>query len=127
MASAVELQQYRREFWLGVVREGLSTVAAARQACVSEQVGRRWFRECGGVAPVDLTEPRGRYLSLSEREELSRGLAAGESLRVIAAGLGRAPSTVSREVTGNGGRADYRALAADQAAWARRSGRSRRS
>jgi IS30 family transposase len=56
---------------------------------------------------------------LVEREEISRGLAAGESLRVIAAGLGRAPSTVSREVAANGGRADYRAVTADRAAWAR--------
>jgi IS30 family transposase len=58
-------------------------------------------------------------LSLAEREEISRGLAAGHSLRVIAAALGRAPSTVSREVAGNGGPRGYRALCADRAAWAR--------
>ncbi len=66
--------------------------------------------------------PRRRWelrLSLAEREEISRGLAAGESLRAIAAGWGRAPSTVSREITRNGGRGRYRALAADRAAWAR--------
>jgi transposase len=51
MASTVELQQYRRKFWRAVVRDGLSTVGAARQAGVSEQVGRRWFREGGGVTP----------------------------------------------------------------------------
>jgi IS30 family transposase len=56
---------------------------------------------------------------LAEREEISRGLAAGMSLRAIAAVLGRAPSTVSREVAGNGGRAGYRALAADGTAWVR--------
>jgi IS30 family transposase len=55
-------------------------------------------------------------LSLSEREEISRGLAAGLSIRAIAVGLGRAPSTVSREVNGNGGRPRYRALAADRQA-----------
>src|SRR5215212_4957678 len=72
----------------------------------------------GGVGPA----PRRRgplRLSLAEREEISRGLAAGLSLRAISAGLGRAPSTVSREVTRNGGRGRYRALSADQAAWAR--------
>ena len=55
-------------------------------------------------------------LSLAEREEISRGLAAGESLRVIARGLGRAPSTVAREVARNGGPASYRACRADRAA-----------
>jgi IS30 family transposase len=58
-------------------------------------------------------------LSLVEREEISRGLAAGLSLRAIAAGLGRAPSTVSREVAGQGGRRGYRAARADQLAWSR--------
>ena len=55
-------------------------------------------------------------LSLEEREEISRGLAAGESLRSIAARIGRAPSTVSREVNHNGGPARYRASKADLAA-----------
>ena len=57
-----------------------------------------------------------RRLSLAEREEISRGLAGGDSLRQIAAGLGRAPSTVSREVNANGGRSGYRALRADRSA-----------
>ncbi|HEY9375506.1 MAG TPA: IS30 family transposase [Jiangellaceae bacterium] len=55
-------------------------------------------------------------LSTTEREEISRGLAAGESLRVIAGRLARAPSTVSREVARNGGRPIYRACRADRAA-----------
>jgi len=55
-------------------------------------------------------------LSLAEREEISRGLAGGESLRAIAVRLGRAPSTISREVTANGGRRRYRACPADRAA-----------
>jgi IS30 family transposase len=58
-------------------------------------------------------------LSVAEREEISRGLAAGFSVRSIAARLGRAPSTVSREVTRNGGRVGYRAVVADHVAWAR--------
>ena len=65
-------------------------------------------------------------LSLLEREEISRGLAAGESLRVIAGRLGRAPSTVSREVTANGGVRRYRACTADRAA-VRRSRRPKAS
>ena len=55
-------------------------------------------------------------LSLAEREEISRGLAAGDSLRAIAGRLGRAPSTVSREVARNGGRGRYRACNADRVA-----------
>src|SRR5215469_15399789 len=55
-------------------------------------------------------------LSLAEREEISRGLAAGRSLRGIASGLGRAPSTVCREVAANGGPGRYRACAADRRA-----------
>jgi IS30 family transposase len=58
-------------------------------------------------------------LSLEECEEISRGLAAGVSLRSIALGLGRSPSTISREVAGNGGRRRYRATVADQQAWTR--------
>lgn len=58
-------------------------------------------------------------LTLGEREEISRGIAAGCSIRQIAGQLGRAPSTVSREIARNGGRADYRASVADKAAWQR--------
>jgi transposase, IS30 family len=60
-----------------------------------------------------------RCLSVAEREEISRGVAAGESCRQIAARLGRAPSTVSRELGRNGGRSHYRAQAADVAAFGR--------
>jgi IS30 family transposase len=72
----------------------------------------------GGIRPA----PRKRAavaLTLPEREEISRGLAAGTSVRAIAARLDRAPSTVSREVQRNGGRAAYRASAADACAWER--------
>ncbi len=79
---------------------------------------QRVLGETGGIRPA----PRyrsGRSLSLAEREEISRGVAAGQSLRCIAASLGRAPSTVSREINRNGGRRQYRANKADQAAWHR--------
>src|SRR6266511_1516085 len=64
---------------------------------------RDLLKRCGGVRPV--LRHRGELrLSLAEREEISRGLAAGLSLPAIAAGLGRAASRVSREVAGNAGR-----------------------
>lgn len=56
---------------------------------------------------------------MSEREEISRGIVAGNTIRAIASHLGRAPSTVSREIRRNGGRRRYRANKADQAAWDR--------
>ena len=58
-------------------------------------------------------------LSLEEREEISRALVTGESIRSIAARLGRAPSTISRELKRNGGRECYRATQAESAAWER--------
>jgi IS30 family transposase len=88
---------------------------------VARELGRahgsvRWMVESsGGVRP----RPRirsSRHLSWEEREEISRGMAAGESLRSIASRLDRSASTVSREVARNGGRSRYRALRADRAA-----------
>ncbi|MFB3083255.1 MAG: IS30 family transposase [Gammaproteobacteria bacterium] len=70
----------------------------------------------GGVRPAGRTRSR-LSLSLAEREEISRGIVCGHSMRVIAASLGRAPSTVSREIRRNDGRRRYRANQADQAAW----------
>ncbi len=58
-------------------------------------------------------------LTLTQREEISRALAAGESIHCVAARLGRAASTVSRELHGNGGKSCYRAARADEAAWER--------
>ena len=78
----------------------------------------RILRRTGGIRPPNRTRSR-RTVSLAEREEISRGVVSGRSLRSIAASLGRVPSTVSREVNGNGGRGGYRANQADQAAWDR--------
>ncbi len=77
---------------------------------------QRILSEAGGIRPRQRVRSR-LALSLSEREEISRGIVAGRSMRSIAASLGRAPSTVSRELRRNGGRRDYRASDADQAAW----------
>ena len=72
----------------------------------------------GGIRPPVRRRGSGA-LSLSEREEISRGLSIKHSLRAIAQQLGRAPSTISREVLRNGGSAGYSATASDQAAWDR--------
>jgi len=74
--------------------------------------------ETGGIRPRRRSRSR-LALTLAEREEISRGMVAGQSLRAIAALLGRAPSTVSREINRNEGRLHYRASRADQAAWDR--------
>ncbi len=72
----------------------------------------------GGIRPPQRRRSQ-RALTLPEREEISRGLVAGQSLRSIATTLGRAPSTVGREINRNGGRRRYRANQAEQAAWDR--------
>ena len=76
------------------------------------------IREHGGVPPRERRRSR-LALTAIEREEISRGVAAGESARRIAARLGRAPSTVTRELDRNGGRRRYRAADADRHAWQR--------
>jgi IS30 family transposase len=70
----------------------------------------------GGIRPLQRVRSS-LALSLSEREEISRGVVAGRSMRSIAASLGRAASTVSREIRRHGGCQGYRASHADQAAW----------
>lgn len=72
----------------------------------------------GGIRPPDRKRSR-LSLTLDEREEISRGIVAGLSIRAIATNLGRAASTVSREIKRNGGNSKYRAASADQAAWDR--------
>ncbi len=74
--------------------------------------------ENGGVMPR-VRQRSKRHLSLAEREDISRGLAAGKSLRSIASELSRAASTLSREVARHGGRQRYRAAGADERAWDR--------
>lgn len=72
----------------------------------------------GGVQPYERKRST-RQLSAAEREEISRGLVAGLSLREVACQLERSPSTISREVNRNGGRRAYRATTAEKAAWER--------
>ena len=72
----------------------------------------------GGIAPASRRRAS-VALKLEEREEISRGIAAGQSIRLIARGLRRSPSTVSREIGRNGGCSAYRASEADTRAWER--------
>jgi IS30 family transposase len=100
-------------------------------ASVAAEVGRstrsvsRVLNRAGGIPPRAAARSALR-LTVAEREEVSRGLRGGESLRRIAGGLGRSPSTVSREVARNGGRRSYRAWRAEGRA-ARRARRPRRA
>jgi IS30 family transposase len=105
------------EIW-SRLRSGHSVKPTARALGKPTSTVRTYLLRCGGIRP-DPRHRAPRRLSVEEREEISRGLAAGLSLRAIAAGLGRSASTVSREVASNGGHRHYRATVADQAAWAR--------
>ena len=105
------------EIWVRL-RAGHAAKPTARQLGISASTVRTYLLRCGGIRP-DPRRRGPRRLSAQEREEISRGLAAGKSLREIAVQLGRAPSTISREVAINGGVHRYRAGRADQMAWAR--------
>jgi IS30 family transposase len=103
-------------FWR-LVREGLTTEAAAAGAGIGENTAFVHFRQAGGMAPFDLAEPSGRYLSFAERETIMVMRAQGRSVRAIAGELGRAPSTISREIAVNGSRTQpYRASTAHASA-----------
>jgi len=78
----------------------------------------RILAETGGIRPAQRCRSR-LALTLAEREEISRSAAAGQSIRSVARRLGRAPSTISREIMRNGGQECYRASLAEQAAWDR--------
>jgi len=79
---------------------------------------QRILAETGGIRPAPRCRSR-LALTLAEREEISRAAVAGHSMRSIAARLGRAPSTISREIKRNGGHECYRGSLADQSAWDR--------
>lgn len=79
---------------------------------------QRILAESGGIQPASRHRSR-LALTLAEREEISRSVVAGQSIRSIAFRLGRAPSTISRELRRNGGSQGYRANQADELAWVR--------
>jgi IS30 family transposase len=99
--------------------QGESVAQVARRFGKQQSSLYERIQAAGGVRPTIPTRAT-RHLTLEDREEISRGLAAGQSLRQIAGRLGRAPSTVAREVAANGGRSRYRAMRADRAAVQRR-------
>lgn len=107
--------QEKREMWARW-RAGESVSEIARALSVVRQSIHYHLMGSGGFAPPRRRRAS-RVLSIGEREEISRGLAAGDSLRQIARRVGRNPSTISREVARHGGRDCYRASVADRGAW----------
>src|SRR6058998_3451123 len=97
-------REHRVRFWEAIAR-GASSEKAAVEAGVLPSIGVRWFRKGGGMRPLTLAPVSGRYLSFTEREEIARQ-------------LGRAPSTISRELQRNAaigrGRVEYRASTAQR-------------
>jgi IS30 family transposase len=115
----VARREDRRRFW-ALIAAGLTSGDAAVGVGVSPPVGSRWFREAGGMPPSTLDRSSkplsGRYLSFAEREEIALLRAQGHGVREIARRLGRAASTISRELRRNaatrGGGLEYRATTA---------------
>lgn len=109
----------RRRFW-GAIATGLATEDAAIQSGVPPAIGTKWFRKAGGMAPAiygPSAKPlSGRYLSFAEREAVALFRAQGCSMREVARRLGRAASTISRELRRNAatrsGGLEYRATTA---------------
>jgi IS30 family transposase len=101
-----------------LISRGSSFEEAAAAAMCSKKTIQRLLSSVGGM-PARGTNRAELRLSLAEREEISLGLGGEESYRAIARRLKRAPSTISREVNGNGGRRRYRAVRADEAAYRR--------
>jgi IS30 family transposase len=132
MATHHSLMVVQRQFW-ELVAAGMSSEDAGRAVGVSNTCGSTWFRRFGGVNPrMQLAQGVKRSrLSLWERERIMIGTSQGESIRSIARGLGRAASTVMREIDKNGRTREapgrYRALhrfGGNRGGWDARSGYS---
>jgi IS30 family transposase len=108
----VAWREDRVRFWAAIAR-GVKTEEAAVEAGVSSPVAFRWFRHAGGVNPCLPPTVSGRYLSFAEREDIAIWHAQKLGVREIARGLGRSPSTISRELRRNAStrtfRLEYRA------------------
>jgi IS30 family transposase len=105
----------QRDFWRQIAL-GVTTAEAAENVGVSWPVAARWSRHAGGMPPISLDEPAGRYLSFAEREEIALLRAQERGVREIARRIGRAPATISRELRRNAatrsGKQVYRAVVA---------------
>ena len=107
----------QRAFWR-LIAQGLATEDAGAEVGVSTPVATRWFRHAGGMPPISLAEPSGRYLCFAEREEIALLRAQGCGVREIARQVGRDPSTISRELRRNAAtRAGQRGYRAGVAQW----------
>ena len=107
----------QRAFWR-LIAVGATSEDAAAEVGVSTPVGSRWFRHAGGMPPICLAEPTGRYLSFAEREEIALLNAQHHGVREIARRTGRDPSTISRELRRNAAtRAGARVYRAGVAQW----------
>jgi IS30 family transposase len=102
-----KLTPLERKRIIGLVADGMSAVDVAREVARSAGFIRKVVRQAGGVARRLEWDPSPARLSAAEREEIRRGLDGDESFTALARRLGRAPSTVSREVNANGGRRGY--------------------
>jgi hypothetical protein len=111
----VNQRQTKQAFWKRIAA-GVSSEDAAQACGVTQPLGTRWFREAGGMPPITVEPPSGRYLSFSEREEIGLLRAQQCGVREIARRLERSPSTISRELRRNaathGGTLRYRATVA---------------
>ncbi len=108
-------------FWAAMARGEFITDAAAAAGTYRKQ-GTRWLFSAGGVRPRRGRDLKGRCLTLAQREEIALGRARGDSIRRIAALIGRSPSTVSRELRRNAdGLGRYRATTAHGLAYQRAS------
>ena len=110
--------EWRRERVWELWVEGYSLHAIAREVGMARDNVTACVAASGGVRPAPRKRAE-RCLSLGEREEVSRGLACGESFRAIGRAIGRPHTTVAREVNRNGGRRRYRAQRAERATWKR--------
>jgi IS30 family transposase len=99
--------------------EGVSEAEIGRRLGLPKRTVSKYLQREGGIRPRFRRRPE-RCLAIAEREEISRGIARGESDRAIGRALGRSHTTVSREINRCGGRGRYRAHAAERAAWRRR-------
>ena len=98
--------------------EGGSEAEIGRRLGVPKRTVSKYLQRMGGIRPRPRRRPE-RCLTLAEREEISRGIARGESSRAIGRTLGRSHTTVSREINRCGGRGRYRAHAAERRSWSR--------
>ena len=107
----------QRAFWR-LIATGVTTETAAAVVGVSTPVAARWFHHAGGMPPISLDEPSGRYLSFAEREEIALLKVQDHGVREIARRIGRDPSTISRELRRNvATRAGQRVYRAGVAQW----------